>query len=98
MWKANRDFALTVFFPTIIMKIRDKGKPFEIISDSGSGINYKKKELQELMKHISQNQVEKVVVLYKVRLLRFGFELVEYIASLYNCEIEIIDHTENFEQ
>lgn len=50
------------------------------------------------MKHISQNQAEKVVVLYKVRLLRFGFELVEYIASLYNCEIEIIDHTENFEQ
>ena len=44
MWKANRDFALTVFFPTIIMKIRDKGKPFEIISDSGSGINYKKEK------------------------------------------------------
>ena len=38
---------------------------------------------------------EKVVVLYKDRLLRFGFELIEYIASLYNCEIEIIDNTEN---
>lgn len=30
--------------------------------------------------------------------LRFGFELVEYIASLYNCEIEIIDNTEKSEQ
>ena len=40
------------------------------------------------------HQVEKVVVLYKDRLLRFGFELIEYIASLYNCEIEIIDNTE----
>ena len=50
------------------------------------------------MKRISQNQVDKVVVLYKDRLLRFGFELVEYIASLYNCEIEIIDHTEKSEQ
>ena len=38
---------------------------------------------------------EKVVVLYKDRLLRFGFELIEYITSLYNCEIEIIDNTEN---
>lgn len=75
-----------------------KGQPFEIISDIGSGINYKKKGLQELMKRISQNQVDKVVVLYKDRLLRFGFELVEYIASLYNCEIEIIDHTEKSEQ
>ena len=69
-----------------------------MISDIGSGINYKKKGLQELLKRISGNQVEKVVVLYKDRLLRFGFELVEYIASLYHCEIEIIDHTEKTEQ
>ena len=72
--------------------------PLYIISDIGFGINYKKKGLQELIKRISQNQVEKVVVLYKNRLLRFGFELVEYIASLYNCEIEIIDNTEKSEQ
>ena len=51
---------------------------FEIISDIGSGINYKKKGLKELMKRISQNKVDKVVVFYKDRLLRFGFELVEY--------------------
>ena len=47
---------------------------------------------KELMKRISQNKVDKVVVFYKDRLLRFGFELVEYIASLYDCNIEIIDH------
>ncbi len=75
-----------------------KGQPFEIISDIGSGINYKKKGLKELIKLITQNKVEKVVVLYKDRLLRFGFELVEYIASLYNCEIEIMDNTEKPEQ
>lgn len=40
----------------------------------------------------------KVVVLYKDRILRFGFELVEYIASLYNCDTEIIDNTEKSEQ
>ena len=39
-----------------------------------------------------------MVVFYKDRLLRFGFELVEYIASLYDCDIEIIDHTEKTEQ
>ena len=75
-----------------------QGKPFEIISDIGSGINYNKKGLKELIKRITQNEVEKVVVLYKDRLLRFGFELVEYIASLYNCEIEVIDNTEKTEQ
>ena len=75
-----------------------KGQPFEIISDIGSGINYKKKGLQELIKRICQNQVDKVVILYKDRLLRFGFELVEYIALLHHCEIEIIDNTEKTEQ
>lgn len=75
-----------------------KGQPFEIISDIGSGINYKKKGLKELIKLITQNKVDKIVVLYKDRLLRFGFELVEYIASLYNCEIEIMDNTEKSEQ
>ena len=28
----------------------------------------------------------------------FGIELFEYIASLYNCDIEIIDNTEKSEQ
>ncbi len=44
-------------------------------------INHKKRGLKELMKRISQNKVDKVVVLFKDRLLQFGFELVEYIAS-----------------
>lgn len=75
-----------------------QGRPFEIISDIGSGINYEKKGLKELIRQISQNKVEKVVVLHKDRLLRFGFELVEYIAELHNCSIEIIDNTEKTEQ
>ena len=31
-------------------------------------------------------------------MVRFGFELIEYIASINNCEIEVIDHTEKTEQ
>lgn len=75
-----------------------QGVPFEIVTDIGSGINYKKKGLRELIKRITQDEVDKVVVLYKDRLLRFGFELVEYIASLHDCDIEIIDTTEKTEQ
>lgn len=75
-----------------------QGKPFEIITDIGSGINYKKKGLQKLIQVISKGEVDKVVVLYKDRLLRLGFELIEYMASLYHCEIEIVDTTEKTEQ
>jgi len=75
-----------------------QGKPFEIISDVGSGINCKRKGLLELLDRINKNEVEKVVVLYKDRLSRFGFELIEYVASLHGCEIEIIDNTQKTEQ
>jgi predicted site-specific integrase-resolvase len=75
-----------------------QNKNYEIIEDIGSGINYTKKGLRTLLRKIVNNEVEKVVVLYKDRLLRFGFELVEYIANLYGCEIEVIDSTEKAEQ
>lgn len=75
-----------------------QGKPFEIIFDIGSGINYKRKGLQDLIKCIINHSISKVVVLYKDRLTRFGFELIEYIAELYDCEIEVIDNTEKTEQ
>ena len=47
---------------------------------------------------IEANQVEKVVVLYKDRLLRFGFELLETIATIHGCKIEIVDTTRKSEQ
>ena len=75
-----------------------QGKPFEIISDIGSGINYKRKGLLELLDRITKNEVEKVVIMHKDRLLRFGFELIEYVASLHECEIEVIDNTPKTEQ
>lgn len=73
-------------------------KEFEVISDIGSGINYKKKGLQKLIEMIINNEVDKVVVFYKDRLLRFGFELVEYIANLHSCEIVILDHKEKTDE
>ncbi|WP_302297886.1 IS607 family transposase [Mitsuokella multacida] len=75
-----------------------QGNPFEIITDIGSGINYKKNGLQELIRRIEANRVEKVVVLYKDRLVRFGFELLETIAKIHGCKIEIIDTTRKSEQ
>ena len=71
-----------------------KGYQFEIITDIGSGINYKKKGLQELIKRINHQEISKVVILYKDSLLRFGYELVEYLCEINNIEIEMIDHTE----
>lgn len=71
---------------------------YEIIQDIGSGINYKKKGLRQLIKMINNKEVDKIVVFHKDRLLRFGFELVEYMANLNGCEIEVLDSTEKTDE
>jgi DNA binding domain, excisionase family len=70
-----------------------KGYNFEIITDIGSGINYTKPGLQQLIDRINNKDISKIVILYKDRLIRFGFELIEYFCKLNNVEIEIIDKT-----
>ena len=75
-----------------------KGYQFEIITDIGSGINYNKKGLQQLIRRIATGDVEKLVILYKDRLVRFGFELIEYLCSLNETAIEIIDNTNKSEE
>ena len=68
-----------------------KNQNYEIITDIGSGINYKKPGLRKLIEKINKKEVDVIVVLYKDRLLRFGFELVEYFAELNNVKIEVLD-------
>lgn len=75
-----------------------KGYQFEIIQDVGSGINYNKNGLNDLINKVTNGNVEKVVILYKDRLLRFGFELLENLFKKYDCDIEIIDNTEKTEE
>ena len=75
-----------------------KGYQFEIITDIGSGINYNKKGLNQLIDMITNSEIEKVVVLYKDRLIRFGYELIENLCEKYGTTIEIIDNTERTEE
>ena len=71
--------------------LSSKYETFDIITDIGSGINYKKTGLLKLIEKINKKEVDLIVVLYKDRLLRFGFELVEYFAELNNVIIEVLD-------
>jgi len=75
-----------------------KGYSFEIVSDIGSGINYNKKGLNQLISMITSYEVDKIVILYKDRLLRFGYELIETLCGKYGTSIEIIDNTERTEE
>lgn len=63
---------------------------YTIISDLGSGINYNKKGLNQLINLICTYKVEKIIITHKDRLLRFGYPLLEKLCKLFNTKIEII--------
>ncbi len=71
-----------------------KGFDFEIISDLGSGMNYQKKGLIRLIKLICSNQVERLVMTHKDRLLRFGSELIFSLCEHFGVEVIIINKSE----
>lgn len=70
-----------------------KGYSFEIIIDIGSGINYKKEGLLKMINLVECGEVDRIIVLYKDRLIRFGYDLIEYICKLNDTKIEIVDNS-----
>lgn len=72
-----------------------KGKSFQIIKSVGSGINYNNQSLNDLMDLVISGKVNKVFILYKDRLVRFGFELLQNLFKRYGVDIEIINHQNN---
>lgn len=61
------------------------------IKDVGSGINYNNKGLNEIIDLITSNKVDELILSYKDRLVRFGFELIENIAKKHGTKITVIN-------
>jgi predicted site-specific integrase-resolvase len=71
------------------------GWQYQIIEDLGSGLNYSKKGLKRLIRLIIDNQVERLVITHKDRLLRFGSELIFSLCEHFGTEVVIINRTED---
>lgn len=71
--------------------LTSKGKPFKIIQSISSGINYKNPQLHELIRMVINKEVDTVYVLYKDRLVRFGFELLEFLFNEFGVSIEVVN-------
>ena len=67
-----------------------KGWHTHCIKDLGSGINYRKKGLNQLLALILRRQMKRLVLTHKDRLLRFGSELIFALCELQGIEIVII--------
>lgn len=72
-----------------------KGYNFEIIKDIGSGLNYNKKGFRKLINLILERKISKIVLNYKDRMVRFGYEIIEQLCEFNDVDIEIINLTEN---
>jgi predicted site-specific integrase-resolvase len=68
---------------------------YRIISDIGSGLNFNRRGLIEIINMAINSKLENLIIAYKDRLARFGYELIEYIIKNYsNGKITIINKTE----
>lgn len=66
-------------------------KQYELISDLGSGLNYKKPGLKKLLKLIHTESFSHLIINHKDRLLRFGSEIVFFMCRQKNIEIVILE-------
>lgn len=75
--------------------LKEKYPSYQVIRDVGSGINYKRKGLKILVEQVVSDSVTEVVVAYRDRLCRFGYELLEDIFSRHETPIVVLNHKES---
>jgi len=67
----------------------------EIITDIASGLNYNREGLKKLLGYAMDGEIEEVVIAYKDRLSRFGYEMIEWIIKdKSNGKIKILNNNE----
>lgn len=72
----------------------EHGYKYELITDLGSGMNYYKKGLTTLIQKILENNVRRLILTHKDRLLRFGAELIFSICEAKGVEVVILNKGE----
>lgn len=60
----------------------------DLVTDIGSGINWKRKGLKTLLEQVMSGKVSEVVVAHRDRLCRFAFDLIEWV--LFKNDVKLI--------
>lgn len=71
--------------------LREQYPDHLLVTDVGSGINWKRKGLQAILDAAMSGQLEEVVVAHRDRLCRFAFELLEFILSKAGSKLIVLD-------
>jgi excisionase family DNA binding protein len=79
--------------------MKTKYPTYTIIEDIGSGLNLNKRGINKIIHLAIKGKINELIVAYKDRLTRFGFELIEEIITKYsNGKIIILNKTEQISQ
>lgn len=63
----------------------------EVVTDVGSGINWKRPGLLSILERAQRGTVRQVVVASRDRLCRFAFELVEHVLKTGGAELLVLE-------
>ena len=64
-----------------------------LYSDIGSGLNYKRQNWNRMIDDCIEGKVNKIIISYRDRFVRFGFEWFEYfLRNKYGVEIEVVEN------
>jgi putative resolvase len=72
-----------------------KGWNYEVVQDLGSGVNYQKKGLKNLINLILEKKIARLVLTHKDCLLRFGAELIFALCEIRQIEVVLINKGED---
>lgn len=79
-----------------IAYMKQKFPAYKIISDIGSGLNLNKRGIRKIIDLAIAGKIKHLVVAYKDRLTRFGFELIESFVNDYSGgKITVLFNKEN---
>ena len=62
-----------------------------VVTDVGSGINWKRKGLQTILEQSMSGNIEEIVVAHRDRLCRFAFELLDFIFTYNKTKLVVLD-------
>jgi excisionase family DNA binding protein len=62
----------------------------DVLSDVASGLKTDRRGLLKLFNYVANRQVDVVVVTYRDRLTRFGFEYLEYFFNQHGVRVEVV--------
>jgi predicted site-specific integrase-resolvase len=74
--------------------LQSKYPTAEVVSEVGGGLNYKRKKFLALLERVMSGDVERIVIAYKDRLARFGFDFFAWLCSQHSCEIVVLNQVE----